>query len=812
VVQAGHTVIRLARRVPRLAAAALLVVGCLGVLAILRATRDRSPSRSDLQLSLLRAGAAGEEAEQEDRDRDVHAPARPLLSADFFHRGTAASAGPPRSGTLPSFGQPTIVAVAGWGFEADLRLDPSDPNRIYESSPDSGPSDTSWIWRSLDGGKTFKWVPSAAPLNGKATSCAGGGDTELAVDPAGRLYFNDLSLANFSVARSDDQGRTFTCNNTGVPDTAVDRQWYALDGDPTAGGFLYLTNDEVGGGAVQCGHTTANNVLVMYRSPAALPSTAGLAFGPANHITQPGTCGEGLMGNDEVSPVATRTGQIVNGQATTLGAAVKHVYVIHDDGSLSKILVARCFPVAFGAPLTNVSDPSGLNCVDLPVADLGDPSTVRTGANFPSLAVDRAGNLYAVWEQAPYDGAKAGDTTLMYAYSTNEGTTWSRPIQIPTPGLANNVFAWAAAGDDGRVDIAWVGTAAHVDLAGGGPNACDAGGPDSVGGSWSLYLTQTLNGHAGSVSFTTPLLVGEHPLRRGSIQTVMGDQCGGAPNNLLATNRSLGDFFQLRIGSQGEAQVSYADSQNVAGDLYGTHAMYARQVGGSGVFASQQPKGDSVQFGSVSDPPGDATYDALGVSSASMPNLDIVSSKMSYPKVSTCHPAGTPCVRVAMTLANLSTAAPAPPDTDRDLVWLTQWLVPADPACASAEAACVHGGANFVAYAESPGDGTTQCWVGQNAVLQVGNGIQLTYPGTAQITAPGACAFGKGPNGSITIDVPLSQVSLDAGVAPYGSTIYSVTASTMTLPEPANSVPSLGGVGGVPFNLVDVARGYDVKQ
>ena len=45
----------------------------------------------------------------------------------------------------------------------------------------------------------------------------------------------------------------------------------------------------------------------------------------------------------------------------------------------------------------------------------------------------------------------------MYAYSTNEGNTWSAPIQIPSPGLANNIYGWIAAGDDGRVDIAWYG-------------------------------------------------------------------------------------------------------------------------------------------------------------------------------------------------------------------------------------------------------------------------------------------------------------------------------------------------------------------
>jgi hypothetical protein len=263
---------------------------------------------------------------------------------------------------------------------------------------------------------------------------------------------------------------TFTpCNSTAVPDGGVDRQWYALDGDPTTGGSLYLTNDEVGSGAVTCGATTVNNVVVMYRSPVAgAGATAGLQFGPPNRITQPGSCDEGIMGNDEVSPMATKTGQIVSGHATTLPAAVRHVYVAHSDGSLTKIQIARCFPVAFGAPVPNVSDPSGLNCVDLPVANLGDFTTVRTGANFTSLAIDRAGNLYVVWEQAPMNGSIAGDTSLRYAYSTNEGATWSKPITIPT-GLANNVFAWAAAGSDGRVDIAWYGTPAHVDPAGRRP-------------------------------------------------------------------------------------------------------------------------------------------------------------------------------------------------------------------------------------------------------------------------------------------------------------------------------------------------------
>ena len=360
-----------------------------------------------------------------------------------------------------------------------------------------------------------------------------------------------------------------------MPDGGVDRQWYALDGAPTAGGSLYLTNDEVGSGAVQCGSTQVNNVLVIYRSPVATGATAGLQFGPPNRITQPGACDEGIMGNDEVSPVATATGQVVNGQPTSLAAPVHHVYVIHDDGSLSKILIARCFPVAFGAPVTNVSDPSGLNCVDLPIADLG--ASMRTGGNFPSLAIDKAGNLYAVWEQAPMSGGKAGDTALMYAYSTNEGSTWSHPVQVPT-GLPNNVFAWVAAGDDGRVDIAWYGTSAHVDPS-GGPQACPDGGPDATAGPWSVYFTQTLKGHASTVVFSTPVVASAHPIRRGGIQTIIGNQCGGSTNlGLSGTTRTLGDFLQLRIGASGQAEISYADSDNVDGNLYGSHAMFVAQT------------------------------------------------------------------------------------------------------------------------------------------------------------------------------------------------------------------------------------------
>jgi len=709
----------------------------------------------------------------------------------------------------PTFGHPIIAGIGGLGFEESVRIDPTNPNRIYTSAPGTASADTSWIWHSLDGGRTFKWVVGAAPLEGKVTTCHGGGDTEIAVDTAGHLYFNDLTLANFSTSRSDDFGATFTCSNTGVPDTAVDRQWYAIDGDPTNGGTLYLVNDEIGPGGVMCGSSVGNNVLVMYRSP--LPtlspvSTAGIEFGPANKITAVGSCDEAIMGNNEISPIATTLGQPISpGVYATLATPVKHIFVVHDNAALNKISLGRCFPVAFGAPVANVSDPSGLNCTDLTVANL--PAGQKTGGDFPTLAIDKAGNLYAVWEQAPIDanGLIIGDTVLKYSYSTDQGNTWATPIQIDTSGspdgvLHNNVFAWINAGDDGRVNIVWYGTTGLSNPS--DPNCGDnptipptqgknIRGPDSVSGLWSVWMTQSLNAHnpAGPV-FTPPIRASAHHIHSGGVQTLIGGQCSNA-------SRALGDFLQLRTGPQGEAHISYADSDNVVGSLVG-HAMYLHQNGGTGLYVANSPVNipGITPFNGVFDPPGDGKYEVAGTSSANMPQLDILSSSVS--EVATCS-GGAPCYKFVTQINNLSLAPTTTQDPDIDLVWSTQWFAPSTTAS--------NGGRNFHVYAESLNGAALQCFVGPNAVQLVGGGGVLTYPGTTQLAAAN-CQSTLGPNGNISIYLPLSLLPVDDGA--IDNRLHEVTASTMTLQAQANSVPPdpLVGIGGVFFNLIDVAQGY----
>jgi hypothetical protein len=116
------------------------------------------------------------------------------------------------------------------------------------------------------------------------------------------------------------------------------------------------------------------------------------------------------------------------------------------------------------------------------------------------------------------------------------------------------------------------------------------------------------------------------------------------------------------------------------------------------------------------------------------------------------------------------------------------------------------GGKDFHVYAESFNGGALQCFVGENSVQSLGGGGVLTYPGKTQLPAAN-CVPTLGPNGNITIYVPVSSVN---EADPVDTRLHEVTASTMTLLEPANTQQPdpVFGFGGSYFNLIDVAQGY----
>ncbi|MDQ1396319.1 MAG: hypothetical protein QOG64_1578, partial [Acidimicrobiaceae bacterium] len=525
----------------------------------------------------------------------------------------------------------------------------------------------------------------------------------------------------------------------------------------------YLAYDIVAGSPI-CPSSPAQNLLVMSRSPApGAEAEGGVQFAPVKMVIDPATqgCAEGIMGNDEVDP------------------STHDVYVIHDSADFHQIRVGRCKPVDF------TTDPSGLSCADSLVAGLG---SAITGGDFPSMTVDKAGNIFAIWEQQA-GGDVHADTKLFWSWSprptnpptptdTNDGFTWSTPAELPTTGLHNNVFAWPAAGDDGKVDVAWYGTDAKSDP----NNANGCTGPDAANGHWSLWLSQSLNFTNGAPVFSTPVEASEHHINNSNIQTLIGGQCG---------DRALGDFLQLRIGPAGEANISYGEINNRTGE---PHAMFVRQNGGSSVLtAAPNVTGvPAAATNSVVDPAGDGTYDAGSLSGPNIKNLDILGASMSRPDAA--H------YRVTMKVADLTSLAPDPASTDPDttLVWQTQWVVPSSTN--------PNGGEKFFAYMESTGGGTPTFFDGASALNAVGGGIAMTYPGSHAIT--GAVSSPTGGPGTITIDVPVADVKVDD---PISANLFSVTATTLTYAQPPEAADTGSAVGGSLFDLIDVAPAYDYQ-
>ena len=654
----------------------------------------------------------------------------------------------------PTFAVPVPSGIQGYGFEQDLRIDPSNPSNLYTSSPNSLSSATSFIWKSSDGGQTFKLVRGSQQPQGKPQSCVGGGDTELAVDSAGHVYFNDLTLANFSTSRSDDGGATWVSSCTGVPQLGVDRQWYAVHGDATTTGYVALASDEINqSNPLTCptgGSAVGGNILTLNLSPvsAIAGATAGVQFAPAQALS----CDEGIMGNDEVYDYGANGGQ--------------KVFVVHDNSAFTSVSMARCDVVG----VSNITPTGVANCQDKVISSF--PGSV-TGGSFATMSVDSHGNLYAVWEQATGSrGTVTGNVGLRYAYSTDQGNNWT-VSSLPTPGLNNNVFAWIAAGDPGKVDVAWYGTPA---------NEQGTGGPDTTHGDWSLWMAQTLNNGA---SWTAPILASDHFMHRGTIQTVMGGQAG---------DRTLGDFIQLRIGAQGEANISYGDSNNID-EVFLPQATFVRQNGGSSVYdANPGVTLPARNLNSVTDVGGDGIFENLGQATSNIPNLDLLGSSISQPDANHY----TVTMKVADLTSLLPPAASLAASAGPDLVWQTQWHVPSttDP----------NGGKLFFAYMESNAGGAPTCWDGENAAEVNGGGVTMTYPGAHQLTGA-ACTYTATAPGTITITVPTADV---AEANPLDSNLYSAASSTQIVAAPPDSVPSLGGTGGEYFSLVDVTPSYDV--
>src|SRR5207253_1724972 len=304
----------------------------------------------------------------------------------------------------PIFGREVIVDHQRVAGEPSISIDSQD--RIYVVAPFGFSTTASFVWRSTDHGQSFHLVPGNVSPFGKPATCTGGGDSALAVDTKDRLYFADLQgLTDISNSVSSDQGAHWltTCNAANA--AGVDRPWIATFGDPQdpqEPGALYQTVDQIGQCVGACDRDlgqVGSNIVEITRSQ------DGVTFTPlpAQQIEPDGIV-SGIITDSAGGVYIAHTG-LVDGSGNLIGGT-------DGNGNNNAIVVVR-FPNGYSSltatPLNGQTlcqaQPSTCTtyvAYHAPLDSSGN-STVTVGQDFAPIAIDRAGNLYVTWSQAPVD-------------------------------------------------------------------------------------------------------------------------------------------------------------------------------------------------------------------------------------------------------------------------------------------------------------------------------------------------------------------------------------------------------------------------
>jgi hypothetical protein len=698
------------------------------------------------------------------------------------HRAVLTAAAPPIR-----FSHAVVVDEQRPGFEPDVKA--AGNGAIYSSVPFGFSTTQSFVWRSLDHGNSYQFVPGTIG-SGKPTTCAGGGDTDLWLDSHDALYFSDLQgLTNISNSVSSNGGTTWTTSCAGAPNTPDDRMWFAGTGS-VAGGNLNLYQDF---DAVDNALPSGGNQLVE------TISHDGTHFFPVVNTATTGGCvsasqdcvtdDEGISGNQVVDPA---TGAVYIAHTTANGTGVEVAEGKITPGTTTDASWTESPNLV--APLC--PDPTCLN---------GSNPEEIAGENFASIARDAAGYLYVTFTAGPLDDT-TGDANLgalkaaeqIYvvhslapAGADPSALEWSTPQQITGSGLSagTNTFPWIVAGSNGRVDVAWYHTA-EVDQRGtcaSGTGTCTLYGAGSLTrAEWSVELGQSLDAHAATPVWTTAR-VSESPVKYGQICTNgLGCTTGG--------DRSLGDFLQVTIDRQGAALVSYVFDTSVEvsdGEDAGPEVI-SRQISGPSLLASAgdvtQGDGPGLAMGAVSDPTGDAWYSANGSRTAAGSDLDLT-------RASLVNGVGSTLV-ATISVRSLASLAAAPTIGGPDASWMIRWTL-VTPG---------HAGNGHIYYAGM--DNEAGAGGSGKPVFFAGDTSGIPPPGTSGehtkfITYPQTHVLGGSGNsydpktGVIRITIPLA----DVGNPPLGKRLYSVTAFTATSTAPQSATTL--------FNLIDATTPFE---
>ena len=474
----------------------------------------------------------------------------------------AAATGPAFAhGVLPP---PPAGSTTAFNVAAEPQIRADQAGNFYISSENGLGAGTD-AWSSGNGGTAYQALPQpneeSSATGGTTGFAPGGGDTDLATAPAknssgtDNVYVASLTLGSVTVSLSQDGGRTWANDITSATVPGDDREWIAAAG---AGGF-YLSYHAAGAGD----EIVVNQGQVVAGQPATAQTYD--AINPAQTSIYLGTVEDNEIGNIAVDPATGDVYQVFVGCPP----------------SATAIVTCPSFSTAYlavGVP-TTTSGVTTLAFTDYVIFQSPDTSA-SFGNNFPAIAVDKAGNLYATWSD---------DQNVFLAFSTDHGQHWSKPKRVNHGSAATTaIYPWLTAGQAGKVDLVFYGTPAAANF-----QTCGQTGTFTCQNEpWTVFFAQNLNVLGGG-SWTQ---VQASPVVHLGGVCQGGVSCTSNGND----NRDLFDDFGVAASpATGLASITYSDDQFAdntgtanAGECTSAqnnsgpcdHTDFATQTGGPGIF------------------------------------------------------------------------------------------------------------------------------------------------------------------------------------------------------------------------------------
>jgi len=481
---------------------------------------------------------------------------------------------------LPHF---SLVNVGAYGGEPSLASSPSGV--LYDTTPSGG----TVMYRSADRGNTWTKTSTADPNSG---------DDCVSTDQSGAVYLCNLAGSpsaaplQADVWKSVTHGNSWTYGNnvntgstcgTSCNPFGVDRDW--VDAYIPKGG---TTNNAV--------------VVLMYHDfygPSSIwvniSTDGGKTFGTSENVLANTTA----QGSSQAAVAAAENSCSTVPIGTRIEKTGPHpgrIYVawIASDPESAVTGCNLSQAQAFHTLFVAWSDDRGATWTPQMAYDAGIGHDASTP--FASFTLDDQGNPYiAFTAPGPSDnpavcsaestaGTVQSDPTCTYhtwvAWSKDGGSTWDggggtipgsagAAYEVdPSSKPQTDVFPAIAAGDPGKVDVAWLGTneTEPTDPLGKfDPGGCGGTGPGGAAATypptcqWQLYGGQSLNLSAtpSKATWTTGPLT-TTPMHVGDICN-LGIAC--VPG---LSNRNLADFISEAVDpTTGYAHIAYADDNKV---------------------------------------------------------------------------------------------------------------------------------------------------------------------------------------------------------------------------------------------------------